>query len=88
MATQERPGPRKRRKAYRRDRPNVKLHYEGAVLISIPESCRVTGLGVSLSYKWVREGKLPAVQINGRWYIHRPKLMEWLGSLGGNQSAA
>jgi excisionase family DNA binding protein len=65
------------------------LHYEGAVLISIPESCRITGLGVSLSYKWVREGRLPAVQINGHWYVHRPKLMEWLDSLGGGtQSAA
>jgi hypothetical protein len=83
----KRQGLRKRRKPYRRNRPNVKLHYEGAVLISIPESMRITGLGATISRKWVKEGRIPAVQIDGRWYVIRPKLLEWLASLGG-QSAA
>jgi hypothetical protein len=79
----------KRRQAYRRDRPNAKLHYEGAVLVSIPESTRITGFGLSLSYKKAREGTLPgAVQVDGHWYVHRPKLMEWLDALGGSKSAA
>jgi excisionase family DNA binding protein len=56
--------------------------------MSVPESTRITGLGLSLSYKWVREGKLPAVQIDGRWYVHRPKLLEWLATPGGGASAA
>jgi excisionase family DNA binding protein len=86
--TRKKPGLQKRRKAYQRNRPNAKLHYEGAVLISIPESMRVTGLGLSLTYKMVRDGTLPAAQVNGRWYIHRPKLMEWLNKIGGSESAA
>jgi hypothetical protein len=89
MATpRKKAGLRKRRKAYQRNRPNSKLHYEGAVLISLPESTRVTGLGLSLTYKMAREGTLPAVQVNGRWYVHRPKLMEWLNALGGTKNAA
>lgn len=88
MATAKKAGLRKRRKAYRRDRPNAKLHYEGAVLVSIPESTKITGLGLTLTYQKVRDGTLPTVQINGRFYIHVPKLMQLLDSLGGTQSAA
>ena len=84
----KKPVMRKRRKAYQRNRPNAKLHYEGAALISIPESSRITGLGLTLTYKMVREGTLPAVRVNGRWYVHRHKLVEWLDTLGGTQSAA
>jgi hypothetical protein len=65
------------------------LHYEAAVLVSIPESTRITGFGLSLSYKKAREGTLPgATLIDGRWYVHRPKLLEWLNGLGGNETAA
>jgi hypothetical protein len=88
MSTGKKTELRKRRRAYQRNRPNAKLHYEGAALISIPESTRITGLGLSLTYKMVRDGTLPAAQVNGRWYVHRPKLLAWLDALGGKQSAA
>jgi hypothetical protein len=90
MATpRKKQGLRKRRKAYQRVRPNAKLHYEGAALVSIPESSRITGFGVSLSYKKARDGTLPgAVMIDGRWFVHRPKLLEWLDGLGGTKTAA
>jgi hypothetical protein len=78
-------GQRKRRKAYQRNRPNAKLHYEGAVLISIPESTRITGLGLSLSYRMARNGTLPAVQVNGRWYIHAPRPRTWLDNLANGK---
>ena len=75
-------GIQKRRKAYRRDRPNAKLHYEGAVLVSIPESTRITGFGLSLSYKKARAGTLPgATLIDGHWFVHVPKLRAWLDAL-------
>jgi predicted DNA-binding transcriptional regulator AlpA len=74
---------RKRQKAYQRVRPNIKLHYEGAALVSIPESTRVTGFGVSSSYKKARAGTLPgAVMLDGHWFVHMPKLRAWLDSLG------
>jgi hypothetical protein len=84
MSTPRKKALRKRRKAYQRNRPNAKLHYQGAVLISIPESSRVTGLGLTMSYKLANDGTLPTVLINGRRFVHYPKLMEWLDS----QSAA
>jgi hypothetical protein len=71
----------------RRNRFKAKLHYEGAVLVSVPESTRITGLGLTLTYKMVREGTLPSVEINGRRYIHVPKLMERLSKLAGTESA-
>jgi hypothetical protein len=87
---QNSPRPLKRPKARKRDQPtyqrtrsNAKLFYEAAVLTSIPESVRITGLGLSLTYKMVREGTMPSVLVNGRRYIHIPRLMEWLDSLGG-----
>jgi hypothetical protein len=79
-------GIQKRRKAYQRNRPNAKLHYEGAVLVSVPESTRITGLGLSLSYRWAREGKLPVVQIGGRWFVHVPKLRAMLDGLAGGKA--
>jgi hypothetical protein len=78
------PKPRKPPKAYQRNKPNAKLFYEAAVLTSIPESTRITGLGLSLTYKMAREGTLPTVEINGRRYVHVPKLMQWLDSLAGD----
>ena len=73
---------RKRRRAYQRTRPNAKLRYEGATLISIPDSTRITGFGLTLSYQKARDGKLPgAVMIDGRWFVHVPKLHAWLDSL-------
>ena len=78
---------RKRKKAYQRIRPNSKLHYEGATLVSIPESTRITGLGISISYRWAREGKMPAVQIDGRWFVHVGKLRVWLDALASGNAA-
>jgi hypothetical protein len=88
LRLRKKPVLRKRRKPYQRNRPNAKLHYEAAVLISIPESTRITGLGLSLSYKMVRAGTLPAEMINGRWYVNRLRLMEWLNGIGGTSNAA
>jgi hypothetical protein len=84
MPTRRKAGLEKRRKAYQRVRPNAKLHYEGATLVSLPESTRITGFGLNLSYQKARAGKLPgAVMIDGRWFVHVPKLRAWLDSLGG-----
>jgi predicted DNA-binding transcriptional regulator AlpA len=78
---------RKRRGAYQREGPNAKLHYEGATLVSIPESTRITGFGLSLSYQKARDGKLPgAVMIDGRWFVHMPKLRAWLDSLANGKT--
>jgi hypothetical protein len=65
-----------------------KLRHEGAVLISVLDSCKITGLGSSLSYKLVREGTIPTVWLHGRRYIHRPKLLAWLDALNNTGSAA
>lgn len=82
MSTQKKTKLRKRRRAYQRQRSNAKLHYEGATLVSIPESTRITGFGLTLSYQKARDGKLPgAVMIDGRWFVHVPKLRAWLDSL-------
>jgi hypothetical protein len=81
--------PRRRRQPYQRARPNSKFHYDGATLVSIPESSRITGFGVSLSYQKARAGMLPgAVMIDGRWFVHVPKLRAWLDSLAGGEHAA
>ena len=78
-----------KRKAYRRSRPNTRLPRDGATLITIPESTRITGFGLTLSYRKARAGKLPgALRLDGRWYVNKPKLLAWLAALGGTQSAA
>lgn len=78
-----------RKAGYQRMRPNSKRHYEGAALVSIPESSRITGFGVSLSYQKARAGTLPgAVRIDGRWYVHTGRLYEWLDSLADGANAA
>jgi hypothetical protein len=80
-------GSRKRQKADdRRNRPNAKAHYEGATLISVAKSRRITGLGSSLSYKLAQSGTLPTVLVNGRRFVHVPRLMQWLN--GGAEGAA
>jgi predicted DNA-binding transcriptional regulator AlpA len=77
----------RKKRAYRRTRPNDKLHYEGATLVSIPESTRITGFGLSLSYQKARDGKLPgAVMLDGRWFVHMPKLRAWLDSLANGKT--
>jgi hypothetical protein len=69
-------------------RSNAKVHHDGALLVSVAQSTRLTGLGLTLSYKMVRDGTLPSVEINGRRYIHVPALMERLNRLAGTEGAA
>ena len=81
--------PRKPRAYRKRSHPNLKLRHDGAALITIPESTRITGFGLVLSYQKARAGKLPgAVRLDGRWYVNRPKLMAWLDGLGDTQNVA
>jgi predicted DNA-binding transcriptional regulator AlpA len=71
-----------------REKRAPKRQYEGATLITLPQSCRITGFGLSTSYEKARAGKLPgAVMIDGRWYVHKPKLLAWLDSLGAESAA-
>jgi predicted DNA-binding transcriptional regulator AlpA len=87
MSTRKKTELRKRRRTYQRTRSNAKLHHEGAILVSIPESTRTTGFGLSLSYQKARDGKLPgAVKIDGRWFVHMPKLRAWLDSLADGKT--
>ena len=65
-----------------------KLQHEDAVLISLPKTVKYTGFSLCLTYQKARAGKLPgAAMIDGRWWVHKPKLLAWLDSLG-TQSAA
>jgi hypothetical protein len=75
---------RKRRKA--EDRPNARAKYEGAALVSVRKSMRITGLSESLSYQLAHDGTLPTVLVNKRLFVHVPRLMQWLN--GDGQSAA
>ena len=68
--------------------PDDKLRHEGAVLISVRESAKITGIGITNSYRLARKGVLPTIKIDGRVFIHRPKLMAWLDALGDARSAA
>lgn len=68
---------------------SAKLHHENAALVTLPESVRYTGFGLTLSYQKARAGKLPgAVMLDGRWYVNKRRLLAWLDSLGDTQDAA
>ena len=59
-----------------------------AALITIPQSSPITGFSVCSSYDKARAGKLPgAFVLDGRWYVHKGKLLAWLDSLGAESAA-
>ena len=76
------------KKEYKRTRPNQKRKSPDAQLLTPIESTRITGLGSSMTFKLVREKRIPTVQFGGRVFIPRQALFEWLASLGkGNEAA-
>jgi hypothetical protein len=82
MISPEKNRPRKRGPYRPRKGPN-KRRYDTAILITIPQSCPITGWGITMSYRKAREGKLPgAAMVDGRWYVNKPKLLAWLETLG------
>ena len=88
MISPEKTRPKKRGKYRPRTRPNAKLRRPDAALITIPQSSPITGFSVCSSYDKARAGKLPgAFVLDGRWYVHKAKLMAWLDSLGAESAA-
>jgi excisionase family DNA binding protein len=73
----------KSKRAYRRTRPNVKVHSRKRATLSPRETTEITGIGLNRTYELLREGKMPAIVVKNRFYIPRTALLKWLEAAGG-----
>jgi excisionase family DNA binding protein len=80
---------RTRRRAYRRTRPNRKTWSADCVTLSPRQSCKLTGFGLTLTYKMLAKRRMPGIQVGNRWYIPRAALLSWLEDVArGNVSSS
>jgi len=50
-------------------------------LLSAPRAARLAGVSRRVFARWCRLGMVPgARRMAGRWYVHRERLVTWLGS--------
>jgi excisionase family DNA binding protein len=55
--------------------------------MSVAEMAEYLGIGRSMAYEQIRQGKIPAIRIGGRWIIPKSELENWLRrnqGLGGD----
>jgi len=48
------------------------------LIMNQQEFATLSGFSISTIYRWVRDGTLPVLTINGRYYIRRDLVMAWL----------
>jgi hypothetical protein len=71
------------KRAYKRERPNVKTKSKQCVTVSPRGSTAITGIGLNRTYELLRSGVMPAIQVANRFYIPKAALLKWLTSAGG-----
>jgi excisionase family DNA binding protein len=45
---------------------------------TVCETAEAIGLSVSVTYRMIRDGSLPAIRVGRRWVVPRRPLEEWL----------
>ncbi len=75
--------------AYRRERPNIKPSWiETRATLSPRESTRITGFGISQTYRMLRAKQMPHIVVGKRFYIPKSALLKWLDACGSTITAA
>jgi excisionase family DNA binding protein len=66
-------------KVYRRTKPNIKRKTRTAKTLTVRETARYTGIGISAIYQLIRDGELPSFDVGGRKrYVLRTAVDRWL----------
>lgn len=53
----------------------------GKLLLTIPETAQVLGVGVASVNRYIREGTIPSVKLGGRRLVPRKKLEDRIDAL-------
>jgi len=77
-----------KRTGYRREKPNVKVKSNERVTLSPRESTRITGFGLTQTYRLLRTQQMPNIVVGKRFFIPKTALLKWLDNAGSNQLAA
>ena len=65
-----------------RKHPRIKLLSDKRVTLSPRESTDFTGFGLAHTYRLLREGTMPAIQVGKKFYIPKSSLLRWLENVG------
>lgn len=80
-------GPTKRKKPYRRMRPNRKRKLPNAAALSISDTAKATGFGISAVRTLINNREIPSFVVGRKRYVLRSVLKRWLEERG-NPTAA
>jgi excisionase family DNA binding protein len=67
---------------YHRERSNTKKSSAERATLSPRESMKITGIGVTNTYKLLHADAMPNIKVGNRYFIPRAALMKWLESAG------
>jgi excisionase family DNA binding protein len=72
-------------KAQRKKQPRKKLHSPKCLTLSPREAAEISGLGITRTYRLLRQGIMPSIRDpDGRGFrIPKSALLRWLDSCGG-----
>jgi len=75
-------------RAQRKKQPRKKLHSPKCVTLSPREAAEIAGLGITRTYRLLRQGIMPSIpDPDGRGFrIPKSALLRWLDSCGGGQA--
>lgn len=56
--------------------------------LTVDETARCLGIGRSLCYELVRQGRIPAIRLGGKWVISKAGLERMINGAGPGDAAA
>jgi excisionase family DNA binding protein len=61
---------------------NVKTGTSEKLTLRPRETCRLTGFGVTQTYRMLKNGTMPSIRVGKQFYIPKAALVKWLESCG------
>jgi len=65
-----------------RGRQRTKKRHPQAATLSPRESMKITGIGVTNTYRMLRSGEMPSIKVGKRFFVPKAALLKWLENAG------
>ena len=70
------------RKPYKRTKPNIQRRTEERVTLTPIETCPITGMGLTSTYRSLKANQMPHIKVGPRFLIPKAALLRWLENCG------
>jgi excisionase family DNA binding protein len=78
----------KTKRAYQRQRPNVKVASAKRQTLTPVEAAEITGIGITRTREMLKARRMPGILVGRRFYVPKAALMRWLETCGGGGKSA